>query len=464
MWGLFRPYFQTKLLTKKDSGLPNNQCLDYHSCIMKENTHKKWIKDTFDASSDKYGTLGPKIFEHFGSLLVENAPLKKGDRILDVATGRGAVLIPASKKVGQKGHVCGIDISPGMLSSLQTSHLPSHVELREMDAETLDFPDASFDHIFCSFALYFFPNLPKTLEEIKRILTPGGTLSVSIWGPAPPIDREMGKIGLEIAPLQELDAFNIVGSNHLTELLQNAGFHNVKISKKQKTVYHQSSTDWWDHLKANGWLSCADHFTSHQLELLKKHSLSMTKNYETDQGIQEEFTAYFGTAQKSIQLKQVEIETPIGEMTAIGDETALFLLEFSDRPGLNREIEQLKKSTNANVEAGRTPPLNTIEKELHQYFDTGVWSFETPYRMTGTPFQQKVWEELRRIPSGKTLSYLELAKAVGKPTGARAVAQANSSNKLAIIIPCHRVINSNGNIGGYAGGTHRKQWMLERES
>lgn len=161
--------------------------------------------------------------------------------------------------------------------------------------------------------------------------------------------------------------------------------------------------------------------------------------------------------------KLLHIETPIGEMVAIGDERFLYLLEFVDRPGLNREIEQLKRKVNTTIEPGRTPVLDSIEEELIQYFDKGIWSFQTPYQLMGTLFQQKVWEELRRIPAGETRSYLELAKSVGKPTGARAVAQANASNQLAILIPCHRVINSNGKIGGYAGGTYRKQWMLEHE-
>lgn len=430
---------------------------------MKEKSHKKWIKDTFDAASQKYGTLGPKIFEHFGSLLVKSSSLKKGDRVLDIATGRGAILIPAAEKVGKQGHVCGIDMSSKMLEQLTESPLPSWVDLREMDAEALDFPDQSLDHIFCGFALSFFPHLPHVLREIKRVLAPGGSLSVSVWGPAPQIDIEMGKIGNEIAPLKELDAFSINGPDHLFNLLQNAGFHKVNIVQKKTTVYHSSANDWWNHLSANGWLSCTDHFTDLQRELLQKRSLSMAENHQTDQGIQEEFTAYFGTAQTCTPLKQITIETPIGEMVAIGDETDLYLLEFNDRPGLNREIVKLKMKTNCSIEPGRTAPLDSIEKELHQYFDTGIWSFKTSYKTLGTPFQQMVWEELRRIPSGKTLSYLELAKAVGKPKGARAVAQANGSNQLAIIIPCHRVINSNGNIGGYAGGTHRKQWMLEHE-
>ena len=83
--------------------------------------------------------------------------------------------------------------------------------------------------------------------------------------------------------------------------------------------------------------------------------------------------------------------------------------------------------------------------------------------LLGSPFQKQVWEELKKIPSGETRAYLAIAKAVGRPTACRAVANANGANQLAIIIPCHRVINTNGELGGYGGGIARKQWLLDLE-
>jgi AraC family transcriptional regulator of adaptative response/methylated-DNA-[protein]-cysteine methyltransferase len=97
------------------------------------------------------------------------------------------------------------------------------------------------------------------------------------------------------------------------------------------------------------------------------------------------------------------------------------------------------------------------------YFQGKLKEFKTPIALNGTPFQKQVWEELLKIPYGQTISYKDLAIAVGNPRGCRAVAQANGANNLAVIIPCHRVINHNGRIGGYGGGLDRKKWLLDLE-
>lgn len=104
-----------------------------------------------------------------------------------------------------------------------------------------------------------------------------------------------------------------------------------------------------------------------------------------------------------------------------------------------------------------------IESELAHYFDGVNMIFKTHVHLIGSPFQKRVWEELRKIPPGKTRSYLQIAQLLKKPTACRAVAQANGANQLAIIVPCHRVINTNGELGGYGGGVARKRWLLEHE-
>ena len=101
--------------------------------------------------------------------------------------------------------------------------------------------------------------------------------------------------------------------------------------------------------------------------------------------------------------------------------------------------------------------------ELHRYFDGELHEFKTPIAWVGTKFQRQVWEALRRIPFGETRSYTQLAGAVGRPTAVRAVAQANGANPLALIVPCHRVINANGKLGGYGGGLSRKAWLIQHE-
>ncbi len=163
-------------------------------------------------------------------------------------------------------------------------------------------------------------------------------------------------------------------------------------------------------------------------------------------------------------LKASWFDTKLGPMTVIADEAGLYLLEFVDRRGLEREVERLKSRTKAAIIPGLTAPMESIIREVASYFDGKLKSFKTPLHILGSPFQQRVWEELMRIPYGQTRSYMVQATAIGQKTAYRAVANANGANQLAIIIPCHRIINSNGNLGGYGGGITRKQWLIEHEA
>jgi len=168
-------------------------------------------------------------------------------------------------------------------------------------------------------------------------------------------------------------------------------------------------------------------------------------------------------ASSQITLKSAQLDTQLGPMTAIADDEKLYLLEFVDRPGLEREIEQLRKKLKISIIPGNTKIIKQIETEITEYFDGKINQFETPVYQLGSPFQKTVWDALCKIPPGETRSYSEIAKSINKPTACRAVARANGSNQLAIIIPCHRVINANGELGGYAGGVARKQWLLDHE-
>lgn len=193
----------------------------------------------------------------------------------------------------------------------------------------------------------------------------------------------------------------------------------------------------------------------------------LSAGYESSSGFRDAFSKIMGVAPvKAGQtriLKASWLDTPLGPMLAIADENALYLLEFVDRRGLEKEIEHLRKKTKSAILPGKTQPLLSIEKELQLYFKGESKEFKTPLICLGTPFEKKVWEELTKIPPGETRSYAALAKAVGNPTGFRAAARANGANKLAIIIPCHRVIRLNGELGGYAGGIARKVWLIEHE-
>jgi AraC family transcriptional regulator of adaptative response/methylated-DNA-[protein]-cysteine methyltransferase len=139
------------------------------------------------------------------------------------------------------------------------------------------------------------------------------------------------------------------------------------------------------------------------------------------------------------------------------------LLEFTDRRMLEAQLMTLKKRFAAPVVPGTNRHLQQLETELSGYFAGTTRAFSIPLVYPGTPFQREVWTALLAIPYGQTRSYHELAQAVGNPRAVRAVGRANGLNRIAILIPCHRVVNKNGNLGGYGGGLRRKQFLLDLE-
>jgi AraC family transcriptional regulator of adaptative response/methylated-DNA-[protein]-cysteine methyltransferase len=193
----------------------------------------------------------------------------------------------------------------------------------------------------------------------------------------------------------------------------------------------------------------------------------ITTGYESSSGFRDAFSKIMGVAPTQIKNKKILkaswLDTKLGPMLAIGDEKYLYLLEFVDRRGLEKEIERLRSRLKIAIIPGISKPIISIKNELNQYFSGTLKEFKTPIELVGSSFQQSVWKELRNIPLGVTKSYGEIARLLGKPSAFRAVANANGANQLAIIVPCHRVINTNGKLGGYAGGLSRKQWMLELE-
>ncbi|MGD7044731.1 bifunctional transcriptional activator/DNA repair enzyme AdaA [Jeotgalibacillus proteolyticus] len=193
----------------------------------------------------------------------------------------------------------------------------------------------------------------------------------------------------------------------------------------------------------------------------------LAAGYESGSGFRDAFSRIMGAppalAEETKILKASWIDTKLGSMIAIADEEALWLLEFVDRRGLEREVEKLRTKTKSAVIPGSNEILQSIEKELQAYYGGKLTEFKTPVHLLGSDFQKRVWGKLCEIPYGETQSYFDIAAALEKPTAFRAVALANGANQLAIIIPCHRVIRLNGELGGYGGGISRKQWMLEFE-
>ena len=150
-------------------------------------------------------------------------------------------------------------------------------------------------------------------------------------------------------------------------------------------------------------------------------------------------------------------------MLAVADEKELHLLEFQDRPMLSSRIARLCKRHAAVLFHRKNPVIDQLEAELGEYFDGMRTRFAVPLDIGGTEHQERVWCGLLEVPYGATWSYQELAEYVGKPTGVRAVARAVADNRVAILVPCHRIVGSDGALTGYAGGIWRKRSLLRVE-
>jgi len=157
------------------------------------------------------------------------------------------------------------------------------------------------------------------------------------------------------------------------------------------------------------------------------------------------------------------IRTPLGDMLAGATGDAICLLEFDDRVSLESQFKTIRRLFHRPLLPGRHVLFTLLREQLAQYFGGKRAAFDIPLAYPGTDFQCKVWQVLRDIPYGQTRSYGEVARTIGKPGAARAVGAANGANRIAIIIPCHRVIAAGGGAGGYAGGLWRKQRLLELE-
>ncbi|MFL6273644.1 MAG: methylated-DNA--[protein]-cysteine S-methyltransferase [Blastocatellia bacterium] len=162
-------------------------------------------------------------------------------------------------------------------------------------------------------------------------------------------------------------------------------------------------------------------------------------------------------------LQARQIETPLGAMLALANHEGLHLLEFVDRRELESEIAALRAWSKQSIEPGTNAHLEKISRELQDYFAGRELTFTVPLIVGGSAFERDVWAKLQTIPPGATWSYAELATCLGNPRAVRAVGRANGRNSLAVVIPCHRVIRSDGNLCGYGGGIWRKKWLLEHE-
>ena len=154
-------------------------------------------------------------------------------------------------------------------------------------------------------------------------------------------------------------------------------------------------------------------------------------------------------------LSETTMESPLGPLRLLADDRGLRGLYYQD----HKNVPNLDSNADENH-----PVLSETRRQLEQYFAGQRQDFELPLSLQGTPFMLEVWEALGKIPFGTKVTYGQLAESIGRPKASRAVGRANGLNPVSIVLPCHRVVGSNGKLTGYAGGLGNKDWLLQHES
>jgi AraC family transcriptional regulator, regulatory protein of adaptative response / methylated-DNA-[protein]-cysteine methyltransferase len=195
--------------------------------------------------------------------------------------------------------------------------------------------------------------------------------------------------------------------------------------------------------------------------------VALGNGFESHSGFRDAFTRMFGRppgVSRDAECIVVSwIESPLGPIIAGANSDGICLLEFTDRRMIETQFRTIQKLFSCAIVPGDNSHVSRLKEELETYFNGNLKAFSVPLVYPGTPFQVRVWNELLQIPYGATCSYQELAERVGSEDGQRAVGHANGLNRIAIVIPCHRVVNKDGKLGGYGGGLWRKQFLLDLE-
>jgi len=199
----------------------------------------------------------------------------------------------------------------------------------------------------------------------------------------------------------------------------------------------------------------------------KLMNVAMDHGYRSNSAFRDAFEKTFGKTpgqgRDTECMAAKVVESPLGPLLMAATADALCLLEFADRRALETQIKTLRSRFDCSIVPGRNKILEQAEGELKAYFAGELKEFRTPLSYPGTPFQEAVWRRLLEIPYGETIAYESLAADIGRVGAQRAVGTANGCNRIAILIPCHRVVNKGGKLGGYGGGLWRKQFLLDLE-
>jgi AraC family transcriptional regulator of adaptative response/methylated-DNA-[protein]-cysteine methyltransferase len=193
----------------------------------------------------------------------------------------------------------------------------------------------------------------------------------------------------------------------------------------------------------------------------------LDSGYESEGAFREAFSLVFGHPPSAVDRESCvwinRAATPLGSMIMGVADRGLYLLEFAERRMLDTQLKRLRQELGRVFLPGEHPVMHEVQRQLDAYFEGSLREFTLQLQASGTAFQEQVWQALLDIPYGQMRSYADVAHQIGQPEAVRAVGRANGDNRIAIVIPCHRVVGSDGNLTGYGGGLWRKQYLLALE-
>lgn len=261
--------------------------------------HKAFVAEVFGRTADRYDRIGTPVFSPLGRRLVELAEIAPGSNVLDVATGTGAVLVPAAEAAGPGGYVLGIDLSPEMVHA--AARAIEHAGLRQAEARIMDaermahLPDGEFDVVLCACALAFFPHPERALAEFHRVLRPGGTAGISRWRDADPrwdwYAELLNRFGVEERTL-------MAGSPDPAAALAEAGFENAELTTEEFEIVFADEQEWWEWTWAMPYRAALEKLPDDARERFRVAAWELVRELRERDGIRRRAEALFAVARR----------------------------------------------------------------------------------------------------------------------------------------------------------------------